>query len=74
MGLVGSRSGLYYTIGFVKRRANAGEAFSSKRDNGSVSQPTKWLLGNVFSPEVSQWDQMYDQGGWSHCRYLRLDY
>jgi len=48
MGLVGSRSGLYYTISFVKGTANAGEAFSGKRDNGSVSQLRKWLLGNVF--------------------------
>lgn len=38
MGLVGSRSRLYYTISFVKGVVNAGEAFSGERDNGSVSQ------------------------------------
>lgn len=48
--LVGSQSGLYYTISFVKRTANSGGAFSGKRDNGSVSQFRKQLLENIFSP------------------------
>lgn len=62
---------LHYQL--CKGTANAGEVFSGKRDNGSVSQLRKWLLENVFSPRVSQWDQIYDQSGWSHCLYLSLD-
>lgn len=49
MCLVGSRSGLSYTVSFVKRTASSGGAFSGKRDNGSVSQFRKQLLGNIFS-------------------------
>lgn len=74
MGLVRSRSGLYYTISFVRGTVNDGEAFSGKRDNGSVCQLRKCFLGNVFSPKVSKWDQKYDQRRWSHCLCLRLDY
>lgn len=48
--LVGSRSGLYYPVSFVKRTANSGGAFGGKTDNGSVSQLRKQLLGNTFTP------------------------
>lgn len=50
VSLVGSRSGLYYTVSFVRRTADSGGAFSGKRDKGSVSQFRKQLLGNTFSP------------------------